>query len=40
MCPYLPKHSGNTETICPDILKNLEDWEVSELNNNIQQANK
>jgi len=40
MCPYLPKHSGNTEFICPNILKNLEEWEVSELNNKTRQTSK
>jgi hypothetical protein len=35
MCPYIPKHSGETEIICPEILNNLENWEISELNNKI-----
>ena len=33
-CPYIPKHSGQSNKLDSDILKNLEDWELEELKNN------
>jgi len=31
LCPYIPKYSGLTNKLCPKVLKNLEEWEKSEL---------
>ena len=33
-CPYIPKHSGQSNKLDIDILKNLEEWELEELKNN------
>ena len=33
-CPYIPKHSGQSNKLDIDILKNLEEWELEELKKN------
>ena len=35
MCPYIPKHSIYTTKINVDIFKELENWEIKELENDI-----
>ena len=32
MCPYTKKHSGKSNIIRKEVLKNLKDWEKEELN--------
>tara|TARA_B000000557_G_C20809633_1_gene459392 strand:+ start:254 stop:454 length:201 start_codon:yes stop_codon:yes gene_type:complete len=30
-CPYIPRHSGKTNRVNPDIYAELDDWEIKEL---------